>query len=323
MRSYVLALALVAALGLGPGPGAAQDFPDRPVKIINPFAAGGATDVIARAIAQRLTEMWKQPVIVESRAGAGSVLGVDSVAKSPPDGHTLVFTDSASFVIAPHLNDKLPYDPLRDLAPLALCVKIAPVLAVAANTPFTSVAELVAYAKAKPDELTFASSGVGSYMHIAMEYFKHMASVKIVHVPYRGSNVVVPDLLAGRVSMYIATLSVFDQYAKEGKLKVLAAATEQRLPQRPDLPTMGETVPGYFISSWFGMGAPAGTPAPILDRIHADVAKILREPAFTGLFVDKQFFTAGTPSRQEFAALIRAEHQKWGELVRISGAKTQ
>ena len=153
MKPCICALALAAALALGPMPVAAQEFPDRPVKIINPFAAGGATDVIARAIAQRLSEMWKQPVIVESRPGAGSVLGVDSVAKSPPDGHTLVFTDSASFVIAPHLNDTLPYDPLRDLAPLALCVKIAPVLAVAADTPFNSVAELVAHAKAKPDEL--------------------------------------------------------------------------------------------------------------------------------------------------------------------------
>jgi tripartite-type tricarboxylate transporter receptor subunit TctC len=321
MKSCILALA--AALALMPASGLAQEYPDRPVKIINPFAAGGATDVIARAIAQRLTEMWKQPVIVESRPGAGSALGVDSVAKSPADGHTLVFTDSASFVIAPHLNDRLPYDPLKDLAPLALCVKISPVLALANNAPFKSVAELIAHAKAKPDELTFASSGVGSYMHIAMEYFKHMAGVKIVHVPYRGSNVVVPDLLAGRVSMYIATLSVFDQYAQEGKLKVLAAATEKRLPQRPDLPTIGETVPGYFISSWFGMAAPAGTPPPVLDKIHADVAKILQEPAFTALFVDKQFFTAGTPNRQEFAALIRTEHQKWGELVRISGAKTQ
>jgi tripartite-type tricarboxylate transporter receptor subunit TctC len=315
--------ALAAALALAPASGMAREFPDRPVKIINPFAAGGATDVIARAIAQRLTEMWKQPVIVESRPGAGSVLGVDSVAKSPADGHTLAFTDSASFVIAPHLNDRLPYDPLKDLAPLALCVKISPVLALANNAPFKSVAELIAHAKAKPDELTFASSGVGSYMHIAMEYFKHMAGVKIVHVPYRGSNVVVPDLLAGRVSMYIATLSVFDQYAREGKLKVLAAATEKRLPQRPDLATIGETVPGYFISSWFGMAAPAGTPAAILDKIHADVAKILQEPAFTALFVDKQFFTAGTPSRQEFAALIRSEHKTWGELVKISGAKAQ
>ena len=169
-------------------PAKAQDFPNRTVRIINPFAAGGATEVMARAIAHRLSEMWGQPVIVESRPGAGSVLGVDSVVKSAPDGHTLLFTDSASFVITPHINSKLPYDPLKDLAPLALCARIAPVLAAANNAPFNTIPEMLAYAKANPDGLTFASSGVGSYMHVAMEYLKHMTGTKILHVPFRGSN---------------------------------------------------------------------------------------------------------------------------------------
>ncbi len=316
----VLAAAFVVA---AMSPAKAQDFPNRTVRIINPFAAGGATEVMARAIAHRLSEMWGQPVIVESRPGAGSVLGVDSVVKSAPDGHTLLFSDSASFVITPHINSKLPYDPLKDLAPLALCVRIAPVLAAANNAPFNTIPEMLAYAKANPDALTFASSGVGSYMHVAMEYLKHMTGTKILHVPFRGSNLVVPELLAGRVSMYIATLSVFDQYAQEGKMKIIAAASEKRLPQRPNLPTIGETVPGYSISSWFGMAAPAGTPAPILDKIHADIMKVIAEPAFTSIFVDKQSFQIGDLNRADLIKTVQVEHKKWGELVKISGAKQE
>jgi tripartite-type tricarboxylate transporter receptor subunit TctC len=318
-----VALLIAAAIAVTTAPAVAQDFPNRPVKIVNPFAAGGATEVMARAIAHRLSEMWGQPVIVESRPGAGSVLGVDSVVKSPADGYTLLFTDSASFTITPHINSKLPYDPLKDLAPLALCARIAPVLAAANNAPFNSVPELIAYAKANPDALTFASSGVGSYMHIAMEYFKHATGTKILHVPFRGSNLVVPELLAGRVSMYIATLSVFDQYARDGQMKIIAAATEKRLPQRADLPTMGEAVPGYSISSWFGMAAPAGTPPAVLDKLHADIMKVIAEPAFTSLFVDKQFFQIGDLTRAQLIEAVQAEHKKWGELVRISGAKVE
>ena len=204
-------------------------------------------------------------------------------------------------------------------------MKIAPVLAVAADTPFNSVAELVHAHEAKPDELTFASSGVGSYMHIAIEYFKHMAGVKIVHVPTAARNVVVPDLLAGRVAMYIATLSVFDQYAKEGKLKALAAATEKPLPQRPELPTMGETVPGYFIEQLVRHGG-AGRNAQRHPRPHQ--CRRREDPPRAGLppggFVDKQSFTAGDAEPPGVRRARSApQHAEWRELVRISGAKTQ
>jgi tripartite-type tricarboxylate transporter receptor subunit TctC len=324
VKSYRMFSFLVATVfAVATGSAKAQQFPNGTVRIINPFAAGGATEVMARAIAQRLSEVWGQPVIVESRPGAGSVLGVDSVVKSPADGHTLLFTDSASFTITPHINSKLPYDPLKDLAPLALCARIAPVLAAANNAPFNSVPEMLAYANANPDALTFASSGVGSYMHIAMEYLKHMTGTKILHVPFRGSNLVVPELLAGRISMYMATLSVFDQYALDGKMKIVAAATEKRLPQRPNLATIGEAVPGYFISSWFGMAAPAGTPSVLLDKIHADIMRVIAEPAFKSVFVDKQFFQVGDLNRADLIKTVHAEHKKWGELISLAGVPQQ
>ena len=303
-RRVALVVAAAAALIISV-PAQAQKFPDRTVKVIVPYVAGGGTDVTARAISQRLSEMWGQPVIVENRAGAGTSLGADAVAKSTPDGYTLLFTDSASFVINPHIYAKLPFDPLKDLEPISLAVKLAPVLAIANDAPGKTVAELVAYAKANPGKLTYASPGVGSYTHVAMEYFKHMAGVDILHVPYRGSTPALTDLIAGRTTMYMVTYSVFDALEKEGKLKIIATANDKRLPARPDLPTIGETVKGYDISVWFGFAAPAGTPQAILDKVHDDVATVLKQQQFVDTFIKPQAFIAGDLSRQQFAAQIR------------------
>jgi tripartite-type tricarboxylate transporter receptor subunit TctC len=299
----------------------AQDYPDRPVKIVVPYTAGGATDAVGRALAQQLQELWKQPVVVENKAGAGASLGADFVAKSAPDGYTLLFSDSSPFVINPHIYDKLPFDPLKDLAPIALGVHLSPALAVSNNAPGKTLRELLDHARANPDALTYASPGVGNYTHIAFEYLKHLAGVKIVHVPYRGTNQVMPDLLSGRVNMYLVTISVFDQYERDGKLRVIAAATEKRLPQRPDLPTIGETVPGYAIDVWFGLSAPAGTPPALLDKINADVRQVLHEKKFHDSFIAPQAYIAGTFTRQQFADTIRTQYGKWRELVQISGAK--
>jgi tripartite-type tricarboxylate transporter receptor subunit TctC len=182
---------------------------------------------------------------------------------------------------------------------------------------------IVEYAKANPGKLTYASPGVGSYTHVAMEYLKHLAGIDILHVPYRGTTPAMTDLLAGRVDMYMVTYSVFDAYEKDGKLKIVAGAYEKRFAQRPDLPTIGETVKGYSISVWFGFAAPTGTPQPILDKIHDDVASILKDPQFNEKFIAPQAYIAGTASRQEFAAQIKSEYGKWAELVKISGAKPQ
>jgi tripartite-type tricarboxylate transporter receptor subunit TctC len=314
----VLALAAVAPVGA-----TAQNYPDRTVRVIVPYTPGGGTDTVARAISQRLSAKWGQPVIVENRPGAGTSLGADAVAKSVPDGYTLLFTDSASFVINPHIYAKLPLDPLKDLEPIALAVRLAPVLAVANDAPGNTIPELIAYGKANPGVMTYATPGVGSYTHVAMEYFKHLAGVDILHVPYRGSTPALTDLLGGRVTMYMVTYSVFDALEREGKLKIAAAATDERLPNRPDLPTIGETVKGYGINVWFGFAAPATTPALLLDKVHSDVAAILKEPEFIDTFIKPQAYIAGDLSRREFAEQIKAEHAKWGELVKISGVPAQ
>ena len=319
--AWRLLIALV--LVLCPLAAQAQKYPDRPVKVVVPYTPGGGTDTVARALMQKLSELWGQPVVIENRPGAGSTLGADAVAKSSPDGYTLLFTDCSSFVISPHIYASMPFNPLRDLEPIALAVRLAPVLAVANNAPGKSTAELVAYAKANPGQLTYASPGVGSYTHVAMEYLKHLAGIDVLHVPYRGSTPAVTDLLAGRVTMYMVTYSVFDAYEKEGKLKIVATANEQRFPQRPDLPTIGETVKGFDISVWFGLAAPAGTPQPLLDKIYTAVATVLKQPQFNETFIKPQAYIAGSDSRRQFADRIKTEHARWAKLVEISGAKAQ
>jgi tripartite-type tricarboxylate transporter receptor subunit TctC len=315
----VLLLSILACYG---APDAiSQEYPNRPVKVVVPYTPGGGTDTVARALSQRLSEMWNQPVVVENRPGAGTSIGADAVAKAAPDGYTLLFTDSASFVINPHIYTSLPYDPLKDLEPVALAVRLAPVLATAINAPGKTIPELIAYAKANPGKMTYASPGVGSYPHVALEYFKHLAGIDILHVPYKGSTPALTDLIGGRITMYMVTYSVFDALEKEGKLRITAAATDERLPNRPDLPTIGESVKGYSINVWFGFAAPARTPSAVLDKIHADVATILRDPKFIATFITPQAYIAGNIGRKQFAEQIKAEHAKWADLVKISGAK--
>ena len=319
--SWRLAIALIVALC--PLAAQAQKYPDRPVKVIVPYTPGGGTDTVARALSQKLSELWGQPVVIENKPGAGTSIGADAVAKSPHDGYTLLFTDSSAFVINPHIYPNLPFDPLKDLEPVSLSVQLAPVLAVANNSPAKTMPDIIAYAKANPGKLTYASPGIGSYTHVAFEYLKHLAGIDILHIPYRGSTPAMTDLLAGRVTMYMVTYSVFDAYEKDGKLKIVATANEQRFAQRPDLPTIGETVKGYGINVWFGFAAPTGTPPAILDKIHDDVAAVLKQPKFVETFIAPQAYIAGTASRQQFAAQIKSDYAKWAELVKISGAKPQ
>ena len=223
-------------------------------------------------------------------------------------------------MINPHVYDKLPFDPLTDLEPVALAVQLAPALAVS-NIRRQGFRGDLDYARANPDKLTYASPGVGNYTHVAFEYLKHMAGVKMIHVPYRGTNQVMPDLLSGRVDMFLVTISVFDQYEKDGKLRVFAAATDKRLARRPNLPTIGETVPGYSIDVWFGLAAPAGTPPAILDKINADVRQVLNEPKFQELFIVPSSYEAGNLTRAQFKDMVAKSYEKWRELVKISGAK--
>ena len=311
-------LALGACIAL---PAWAQAYPSKPVKIIVPYTPGGGTDAVARGLAHQLSEAWGQPVIVENRPGGATIIGADAVAKSPGDGYTLLFSDSAAFVINQHLYSKMPYNPMTDLAPITVVVRLAPVLALSNAVPANNLRELIAYAKANPGKLTYASFGSGSYPHVITEQLKRMAGIDILHVPYKGSAAAVTDILNGRLSMLIVSLSIFEQHEKAGKLKVLATATEKRLALRPELPTISEAgVPGYSASVWFGMAAPASTPAPILDKLNADIRKILADPTYRQKFITAQSFEPGGMSRAEFAALLKVENERWGQLVKDSGA---
>jgi tripartite-type tricarboxylate transporter receptor subunit TctC len=323
MRWLAGAILAVASLASPIAGALAQDYPNRPLRVVVPYTPGGGTDSVARALATRLSARWGQPIVVDNRPGAGTTLGADIVAKAPADGYTLLFSDTATFVINPHLYDRLPYDPRRAFAPVALVTRLAPVLAVNPAVPARTLPELLAHARAHPGALTYASPGNGTYTHVAMAYLTQLAGVSITHVPYRGTAGVMPDLLADRVSMYLITSSVVEPQAREGKLRLLAAATERRLPLMPDLPAVNETVPGFAINVWFGLAAPAGTPEPVLDRLHAAVAEVLASPEFSQQVLAPQSFSAGDLSREEFARLLDSDFERWGTYVQRSGARIE
>ena len=308
---------------LAAGPAAAQTYPDKPVKIIVPLTPGGGTDTIARGLAQRLSAMWNRNVFIENRPGVGTLVGAEAAAKSAPDGYTLFFTEPATFVINPHLYKKLPYDPIADFSPITVVCHLSPVLAVSNAVPVKNMAELIAYAKANPSALSYGSFGSGSYPHVAMEQLKHLAGVELLHVPYKGSAGAMPALISGELSMLLINMSVFESHLKAGRLKVIGAATEKRLQLHPDLPTISETVPGFSINAWFALAAPARTPDAILDKVHADVVKVLGEADFREKFLRPQSVEPGGMSRQEFARFLKRELEVWGRMVKVSGAKAE
>ena len=302
----------------------AQAFPNRLVKIVVPYAAGGSTDGAARGLAQRLTESWGQPVVIENRPGAGTTIGADFVAKAAPDGYTLLFSDHPTYVVSPHLYSKLNYNPFTDLAPITVVFHSSPVLVMANAVPAGNFREFLAYAKANPGKLSYGSFGYGSNPHVAIENLKKMAGIDLVHVPYKGGSPALTDLLAGRVALLLGTYSFWEPHEKAGKLKVIAAVTEKRLKVRPDLPTVAESgVPGFFINTWFALAATGGTPAPVLDKINADVVKVLQDPVFNEKFMKPKAYEPGGNSREAFTAMLKTEYAHWGRLVKESGAKVE
>jgi len=296
----------------------AQPFPSRTVRFIVPFTAGGANDGVARAMADRLSKKWKQPVVVENRPGGATTIGTRAVIEAAPDGHTLLFTSSTSLVVTPHTT-ALPFNPLTDLQPIILAANISPAMAIAPHTPASSVSQLIAYAKQSPAKVNYASAGTGTYSHVAMEYFRRLAGIEMLHVPYAGTSPAITDMLGGRIDVYMVALGVFQDLEKAGKLKIVAMGTERRHPARPDTPTIGETGPGFGIDVWFGFAAPAKTPADLLETIHADMAEVLRDPEFLNAFVRPQGFTVSPMSRAQFAAHMAADYERWGKMVAVSG----
>ena len=301
----------------------AQTYPTKPVRMIVGFPPGGGTDVVARVIAQKLTEWWGQAVTVENRAGATGTIGADAVAKAAPDGYTLLMGHVNSHGIAPNLFPKMPYDALKDFVAVAYVGYVPNVLAVHPSVPAKSVKELVALAKAQPGKLNFASSGNGSTQHLAGELFKQLTGTSIVHVPYKGSGDAIKDLLAGVVSMNFDTMPPVLPHIQAGKLRGLAISTPRRLPQLPDVPTFAEEgITGFDVANWYGVMAPAGTPRELVTRLNVDINKAMQVPE-----VRARLEGVGTQLREQsaadFDAYMKAEVAKYAKLVKDAGVRLE
>jgi len=309
------------ALALPAGIAAAQNYPNKPIRMVSPFAAGGGVDFTARLVGQRITEGIGQTVIVENRAGAGGVIGTEVVARAAPDGYTLLLGSAGPLTILPGLSAKLPYDPLKDLAPITLVTSMPFVLVVHPSLPVKNVKELLALARAKPGQLNFASPGNGSTTHLAAELLKTSANVDMVHVPYKGVAPAVTDLLAGQVQFMSGDLSTVMPQVRAGKLRALAVTSAKRSSQVPELPTVAEGgVPGFDASGWFGVLAPAATPVEIVTRLNAVIVKGISTPdARERLASLGGDVVGGTPA--EFAAFMRADLAKWTKLIKTIGLK--
>ncbi|WP_151448909.1 Bug family tripartite tricarboxylate transporter substrate binding protein [Lacisediminimonas profundi] len=322
MMRKILLTAVMAGLAFSNTAGAqSNDYPNRPIRIIVPFAAGGNTDVVARVTAQYLTQSLGQTVIVENKAGAGGMIATEYVAKAAPDGYTLLMSSTGPHTISPSLMAKINYDPVKDLAPVSNVSSNALVLLVNPSVPATSVKELIALAKAQPGKLSFGSAGIGGTTHLSAEMFKSMAGVNILHVPYKGGAPATAAALAGEVAITFANLSDALPQMKAGKLRALAVTSAARQPQAPDLPTIAEAgLPGYQCIVWNGLVAPGGTPADIVNKLSAAVQKITRTPAFQEKMTQIGSVPIGdTP--EQFRTFVAKELVTWNKVVKDSGAK--
>jgi tripartite-type tricarboxylate transporter receptor subunit TctC len=300
---------------------AAETYPSKPIRLVVPFPPGGSLDVVARAIGQKLTDAWGQPVIVDNRPGAGGNIGADLVAKSAPDGYTILEGALSTHAVNVSLYSKMPYDPVRDFAPITLVAVTPNVLVLNPSVPANSVKELIAYAKAHPGKLSFGSGSNGSAGHLAGELFKMEAGVDMVHVPYKGAAPAMQDLLAGQTQLMFDNLANSMQYVRAGKLKALAVTTERRSALVPELPTLAEQgLPGFDISTWWGFMAPAGTPKEIIAKWNAEVTRILSTPEMKAFFAQQGAEPAPT-TPEAFATMIQREIAKYAKIVKASGAK--
>jgi tripartite-type tricarboxylate transporter receptor subunit TctC len=317
-------IAVVACAVLAPAQ--AQTWPSKPVRIVVPFPPGGTTDIVARSIGVELQRMWQHAVVIENRPGAGGNIGADVVAKAAPDGYTLLMGTVGTHAINKALFDqsgaKMPFDPVKDFVPITLAAGVPNVMVINPKLPVNTVAEFIAYAKARPGQLNMASSGNGTSIHLSGELFKTVTGVYMVHFPYRGSAPAVTDLIAGNMNVMFDNLPSALPHIKSGRLKALAVTSRTRSPALPNVPTIEEAagLKGFDASSWFGLFAPAGTPRTVVDRIQADVAKALALPEVRERFL-AQGADPGGNTPDQFAAFIRAETDKWTRVVKFSNAK--
>lgn len=316
-----LALAL-ASLGLLPVPAAAQNFPDKTVRLIVPWPPGGGTDIFARAIGQKLTEGWKQQVVVDNRPGAAGNIGAALAAKAPPDGYTIMLA-TITLATAPAMYASLPFDPIKDFEPVTLVADVPHMLVVNAAVPANNVNELIAYAKSRPGQLNYASAGVGSPFHLAAELFKNQAGLFITHIPYKGGGPAVADTMGGQVQLTFANLVAVLPQLKTGKLRALGVTSVKRSSAAPEVPTIAEAgLAGYGFSSWFGFFAPAGTPKDVVTKLNRDIVAVLNSPDIKErLSKDGAELVASTP--EAFAEHLRAETAKWARVIKAAGLKAE
>jgi tripartite-type tricarboxylate transporter receptor subunit TctC len=306
--------ALPAAAADAPG------YPNKPIRIIVPFPAGGIADVMSRVFGQKFTEAWNQPVVVENRTGAGGNIGAEAVAKSPPDGYTLVMGSIGTHSVNVSLFSKLPFDPVKDFAPVALVIEADGLLVLHPSVPVKTVKELIALARARPGQLAYASAGNGTAGHLAGELFKSLAKIDLVHVPYKGNVPAITDLVGGQTSMLFATMPTVLPLAKAGKLHALAVTGAKRNPAAPELPAMAETLPGFEVTNWVGIFAPAGTSADIVAKLNAEIMRIMRLPEVQSRLANEGANSVpNTPA--EFAAFQKREIAKWAKVIKESGVR--
>lgn len=309
-----------ALLALAAATASAQGYPNHPIRIIVPYPAGGGADITARPIAQMLSESWGQPVVVENRGGASGMIGAQIVAKAPPDGYTIMVSASAEVALNAALFPKMAYDPVNDFAPITLATVTPMALVVHPSVPATSVKEYIALAKAKPGTMSFGSAGAGSAHHFAGEWLKMQAQIDIVHAPYKGSGPLMIDLLGGHTPSGFATLLPAMQHLKSGKLRALAVTTPKRVPMLPDVPALAETLPGFDVTQWNAVWAPAGTPKEVLDKLTAEIIRIVQSADYKARMAEQGSVAIGN-SPSELAAFQKSEIEKYRKIAQEANIK--
>jgi len=323
-HTIAAALTLVAGSALAAAAeGPAATYPDKPIRIIVAYTPAGATDILARAVGQKMTEAWGQSVIVENRPGANGNIGTEVAAKATPDGYTLLMVTAGTHGVNPGLYRKLPWDAVRDFAPVSLVAMVPNIMVVNPSLPVKSVNEFIAYAKANPGKLSYGSPGLGSTAHMSVELFKTMTGTDMLHVPYKGSAGVMQDVIAGQIAVTIDNMPVYLPQVKAGKLRALAVSPAKRSPAVPDLPTIAEAgVPGYDATAWFGLVAPAGVPRPIVAKLAGETQRILRLPDVAERLSGLGAEPVGS-SPEQFAAFIKAEIAKWKKVIQDAKVELQ
>ena len=314
------AAAAMAIATLVGAPLASAEYPDKPIKIIVPFPPAGGTDILARNVANRLTEVNKWTVVIDNKPGAGGNIGVDAVAKSPPDGYTLVMGQTSNLAINPTLYAKLPYDPLKDLEPVVLVGSGPIVVVVRADSRFKTLADLVKEGKEKPGTVTMASPGNGTVAHLAGVRLQNITGARFEHIPYKGAGGAIPDILGGSVDFFVSSLPTLQSHIAGGKMRALAVTSPKRSPVIPNVPTVAETIKGFDANTWFGILAPAGTPKPVIAKLNTEINKILKDPAVRKAIESEGGEVLGGTA-EEFRTLIKGDIASWAKEVKSSGAK--